>query len=171
MFYVQSAKYSLKRTAEQRQFSSSSTERQFSSSPEQSQSRSHSSRTVTATVKNQKRSHWFLRYKFVKWIIVAQPRKGPINRNVLNRRQKVFCHVAQATRDNIKGKAIPVQATETFRAARRRGSHNFQKFGSQMAAKLSALSVLVLISAREWVDPRAMVRLEKLRKLKRKVTS
>jgi hypothetical protein len=36
--------------------------------PEQSQSRSHSSRTVaaTASVRSQKTSHWFLYYKFVK---------------------------------------------------------------------------------------------------------
>jgi hypothetical protein len=42
--------------------------RQFSSSPEQRQFRSHSSRTVTATatVKNQKTSHWFMCYKCIK---------------------------------------------------------------------------------------------------------
>jgi hypothetical protein len=54
----------------------SSEQRQFSSSSEQSQFRSHSSTTDIATVKNQKTSHCFLCYIFVKWIITARQRKG-----------------------------------------------------------------------------------------------
>jgi hypothetical protein len=58
---------------------------------------------------------------------------------------------------------------------RRRGSHIFQTFSSQMAMRLSALRTdrplppgrfLVLISARGRVDPRAIVRLEGLSQLR-----
>jgi hypothetical protein len=74
-----------------------------------------------------------------------------------------------------KGKIIPVQALEALMVVRGWGSHIFQTFGSQMAAKLSALRAgrflspgrfLVLIFVRGWVDPRAIVRLEGLGKLK-----
>jgi hypothetical protein len=51
--------------------------------------------TATATVKNQKTSLWFMCYRSVQWIIVAQSSKGPIKRSVKQRR------VTQATRDNI----------------------------------------------------------------------
>jgi hypothetical protein len=61
-----------------------------------------------------------------------------------------------------------------------RGSHIFQTIDSQMALRLSALRsgrpvspgrFLVLIPVRDWVDPRAVVRLEWLDKLKNPVTS
>jgi hypothetical protein len=57
---------------------------------------------------------------------------------------------------------------------------HFQTFGSQMAAKLSALRAgrllspgifLVFISVRGWVEPRAIVRLEELDKLKTSTSS
>jgi hypothetical protein len=68
---------------------------------------------------------------------------------------------------------------EALRAARGWGSHIFQTFNSQMAARLSALRAgrflppgrfLVIISVRGWVDPRAIVWLEGLGKLKEKKT-
>jgi hypothetical protein len=73
-----------------------------------------------------------------------------------------------------KSKAIPVQAVEALRFLKLRLPH-FQSFDSQMAARLSALRTgrflplgkfLVLIFVRGWVDPRAIVRLEGLGKLK-----
>jgi hypothetical protein len=56
--------------------------------------------TATATVKNQKTSHWFLCYKFVKKITVAQPSESPIKRSVKPASTK-YCHVTQETRDNV----------------------------------------------------------------------
>jgi hypothetical protein len=76
----------------------------------------------------------------------------------------------------IDSKVTPVQAVEALRVVRGWGSHIFQTFGTQMAASLSALRAgrflpperfLVLISVRGWVDPRAIVRLEGLGKLKK----
>jgi hypothetical protein len=69
---------------------------------------------------------------------------------------------------------------EALRVVRGWGSHNFHTFGSQMAARLSALRaghflppgrLLVLISVRGWVDYRAIVRLEGLGKLKKSTSS
>jgi hypothetical protein len=68
-----------------------------------------------------------------------------------------------------KGKVITIKAVEALRVARVWDSHIFQTFGSQMAARLSALRAgrlllprrfLVLISVRGSVDPRAIVRLD-----------
>jgi hypothetical protein len=79
-----------------------------------------------------------------------------------------------------KSKAIPVQAVVALRVVRGWGSHNLETFGPQMVARLSALHAgrflppgkfLVLISVRGWVDPRAMVRLEGLGKLKKSTSS
>jgi hypothetical protein len=69
---------------------------------------------------------------------------------------------------------------EAHRAVRRRGSHIFETVGSQMTVRLSALReaplyppgiFLVLISVRDWVDPRVTVRLEGLGQLKNPMTS
>jgi hypothetical protein len=63
----------------------------------------------------------------------------------------------------------------THSFVRCRGSHIFWKIGSQMAVRLSALRAgrplppggfLVLVSIRGCVDPRAIVRLKGLGKLK-----
>jgi hypothetical protein len=59
--------------------------------------------------------------------------------------------------NKVKGNAIPVQAVETHRVVRRRGSHILQTIGSQTAVRLSVLRAgrplhpgrfLVLISVR-----------------------
>jgi hypothetical protein len=61
---------------------------------------------------------------------------------------------------------------------RRRGFHIFQTFGSHMTVRLSILRAgrplhpgrfLILISVRDGVDPRAMVRLEGLGRLKNSI--
>jgi hypothetical protein len=65
---------------------------------------------------------------------------------------------------------------DAHKVVRRRDSHIFQKMGSQMAIKLSAVRsgrplpqerFLVLICVRGCVDPRAIVRLEGLDQLKK----
>jgi hypothetical protein len=69
---------------------------------------------------------------------------------------------------------------KTHRVARRRGSHIFQTVGSQVAVRSALLaghplpppgSALVLISVRDCVDTRAIVRLEGLGQLKNQMTS
>jgi hypothetical protein len=79
-----------------------------------------------------------------------------------------------------KGKAIPVQAVESLRVARGWVSHNLRTFGSQIAASLSVLcaghfltsrTFQILIFVRDWADPRAIVRLEKLGKLEKSTSS
>jgi hypothetical protein len=71
---------------------------------------------------------------------------------------------------------LPVQTVEALRVGERLRLPHFQTFGSQMAARLSALCAgcfllsgrfLVLISVRGCVDPRAIVRLEGLGKWKK----
>jgi hypothetical protein len=78
------------------------------------------------------------------------------------------------------GKVIPIQAVETLRVVRGWGSHIYRHFSSQMAARLSTLHAsrfllpgrfLVLNSVRGWVDPRAIVCLEGLGKLKKSTSS
>jgi hypothetical protein len=82
----------------------------------------------------------------------------------------------------VKGKVqlSLLQAMKAQRVVRRRGSHIFYTIVSQMAVRLSALRAgrplpprrfLVLISVRGRVDPRAIVRLEGLGKLKNPMTS
>jgi hypothetical protein len=78
-----------------------------------------------------------------------------------------------------KSKAVPVQSVEACTGCERLRLPHFQTFGSQMAARLSALRAgrllpgrfLVLVSVRGWVDPRAIVRLEALGKLKKSTSS
>jgi hypothetical protein len=69
---------------------------------------------------------------------------------------------------------------EAHRVVRRRGSHVFQTIGSQMTVRLSALHTgcplpperfLVLIYVRGRVEPRAIVGLEGLGKLKNPMIS
>jgi hypothetical protein len=71
------------------------------------------------------------------------------------------------------------QAVDAHRVVRRRGSHILKTIGTQMAVRLSALRaghsfppgrILVLISLRGWVEPRAIVRLEGLGQLKNSIT-
>jgi hypothetical protein len=78
-----------------------------------------------------------------------------------------------------KGKVIPVQAVEALRVTRDWGSHIF-RHSAHMAARLSALRVgrflpqgtfLVLNSVRGWVEPRVILRLEGLGKLKKSTSS
>jgi hypothetical protein len=96
--------------------------------------------------------------------------------------KRVYYVTGQCLKDNIRkaktagqeGKVIPVQGCERLRFP------HFQTFGSQMAVRLSALRVghflppgrfLVLISVRGWVDPRGIVQLERLGKLKKSTSS
>jgi hypothetical protein len=69
---------------------------------------------------------------------------------------------------------------EAHRIVKRRGPHIFYTVGSQMTVRLSALragrplppgSFLALISVRDWVDPKGIVRLEGLDQLKSPKTS
>jgi hypothetical protein len=69
---------------------------------------------------------------------------------------------------------------KAHRFVRRRGSHIFYTISSQMAVRLSVLPAgrslpsrwfLVLISIRDWVKHRTIVRLEGLYQLKRPMTS
>jgi hypothetical protein len=80
----------------------------------------------------------------------------------------------------VKGKIIPVQAAEAFRFARGWGSHIFRHSPHRCrqdcqpyapAALYPPGRFLVLISVRGWVDPRAIVRLEGLGKLKMSTSS
>jgi hypothetical protein len=79
-----------------------------------------------------------------------------------------------------KKKAITVTGREPHRFLRSRGSHIFSTVGRQMAVRLSALHTgrhlpsgrfLVRISVRLRVNPRAIVRMEKLGQYKNPVTS
>jgi hypothetical protein len=79
-----------------------------------------------------------------------------------------------------KGKVNPLQAVEGFRIARGWGSHIFRhsahrcRQGCQPyapAAFYPPRKFLVLISVRDWVDPRAILRLEELGKLKKSTSS
>jgi hypothetical protein len=70
------------------------------------------------------------------------------------------------------------QAVEAHRVVRRRRSHIFQKIGSQVAVRLSALPACLPLllskipdtSIRDWINLRAIVRLEGLGQLKNAVT-
>jgi hypothetical protein len=75
---------------------------------------------------------------------------------------------------------LNLQVVEAHRVMRRRGSHILQTIGSQIVVRLSALRVsrplpparfLVLIPLIGWVEPRAIVRLEKLVNWKNPITS
>jgi hypothetical protein len=75
-----------------------------------------------------------------------------------------------------KGKAIPVTGRGGPRDCETSRLPHFPTIGSQMAVRVSALCAglplppgrfLILISVRGWVDPRIIVRLEGLRKLKK----
>jgi hypothetical protein len=75
-----------------------------------------------------------------------------------------------------KVKLSVLQAVEAHKIVRRRCSNIFWTIGSQMAEKLSALRAgrplppgrfLVLIYVRSWINPRAIVRVEELGKLKK----
>jgi hypothetical protein len=75
----------------------------------------------------------------------------------------------------IKGKVIPVQALEALRVERSLGSHLFRhsahiwRQGCHPCAPAAFYSpgrFLVLMSVRGWVDPRAIMRLQGLGKLK-----
>jgi hypothetical protein len=76
-------------------------------------------------------------------------------------------------------RGIPIEALEALRVARGWGSHIFRhsatdvgKFFSSMRRPLFTLrKFMVLISVGGWVDPRAIVRLEGLDKLKKSTSS
>jgi hypothetical protein len=83
-------------------------------------------------------------------------------------------------RKSVNGKAIPVQAMEAHRVVRGWGSHTFYTIGSQTAVRLSALRAGRPLPPRKipgthfyenWVDPRAIVRLEGLGQLKKFTSS
>jgi hypothetical protein len=90
-------------------------------------------------------------------------------------------NVAQSIKVKRKGKAVLVTDREgPYGCDTSTLSHFVQTIGSQMAVNLSALRAgrhltpgrfLVLISLRGWVDPRAVVRLEELGKLKNPMTT
>jgi predicted RNA binding protein YcfA (HicA-like mRNA interferase family) len=78
-----------------------------------------------------------------------------------------------------EGKAIPVTGREGHMGVRSRGSHIFQRVGSQMAVTLTALrpgrplpqgKFLILVYVGGWVHPRAIVYQKGLNELKNPVT-
>jgi hypothetical protein len=79
------------------------------------QFRGTSQDTVTAAVKNQKTSLWFMCYEFVQWTIVAQPSESPIKRNVKQTSTNYY-RVVQETRENthfIKSKVYRNQSNRS----------------------------------------------------------